>query len=189
MVINEINNILLRDAVIITLSLGEQTIFQEILWEGRRGNFGSELVFMHNIYDVLFGNSFLMFVAIIFMPHWWSITIIYIAGVFIVAIVILLNLNSAEAISWLSGILSMTNLISSLNIYSFIQQKLQTFHCFSFSNMKICCFSLSKMIVNWISLSLGLLIRQNKPSEDIPWAPGASDWYFSFYSKTINRLI
>lgn len=35
MVINGINNILLRDAVIITLSLGEQTIFQALIVEGQ----------------------------------------------------------------------------------------------------------------------------------------------------------
>lgn len=58
MVINEINNILLRDAAIITLSLGEQTIFQKILWEGRPGNLGSELVFI----------AFLMFYLVIHFP-------------------------------------------------------------------------------------------------------------------------
>lgn len=39
MVINGINNILLRDAVIITLSLGEQTIFQALIVEGQAGKF------------------------------------------------------------------------------------------------------------------------------------------------------
>lgn len=47
MVINGINNVLLRDALIIALSLWEQTIFQELLWRGRQANLRSGIVFMN----------------------------------------------------------------------------------------------------------------------------------------------
>lgn len=42
----------------------------------------------------------------------------------------------------------------------------QTFPISSFSSMKICCFSLFYIIINWISLSFWLLVGQNKTFKD-----------------------
>lgn len=51
MLINGINNILLRDGVITKLSVREQTIFSGSIIEGQEGK-----VFMHEISIVVFGN-------------------------------------------------------------------------------------------------------------------------------------
>lgn len=69
MVINGINNILLRDAVITKLSVGEQTISQEILSEGRREIWGHNKCECMTSLMVYWLKSFFMFVAILFLPN------------------------------------------------------------------------------------------------------------------------
>ncbi len=59
------------------------------------------------------------------------------------------------------------------------------FSDFSYKIVKICCFSLSPMIVNWISLDLGLLVKQTKTFEYVTMGSCKNNWQINLLMKMI----
>lgn len=56
--------------------------------------------------------------------------------------------------------------ISFVSLFFFLE-KCQNKACCSFSSVKICCFSLLYIFINWIILSSRLLVRQNKTFNNV----------------------
>ena len=66
------------------------------------------------------------------------------------------------------------------NLYNqlIVKRKCQICNGYSFSDVNICWVSQSPMILNWLSLGFGLLIRRNEPFQDVTLGFRKLSWIF-----------